>query len=324
MGMSKKPVQLENEVSKFPVSEDITPELEKESEKAPLFQAIGTLYGLPERDEGGNFSISLGGQRYHLFILSDRYRAWLTQFEKQPEKPLYLRVYPKYLNIPNQDPIISFQLTAWDSQSLDKSGQPLSKQANCGTDELTQKGCPDLSNFFPKEEKPLEEESGLFRFKGVWQFVPQVRIPVISIYRNQGVNDPKGKFKATHLPILMRREDGVNPFKFNPKVPKEELPKRYFIQAIFKFIPSRNCFGWVEDLEPPTEKIPKYEKPVKAIPTANQQAVKGTKTQKTEKKVIGTKGVSEVKKEKAIALYLNSRKWNSYSLSEMVVSLEKL
>jgi hypothetical protein len=264
MGMSKEPVQLENEVSKFPVSEDITPELEKESEKAPLFQAIGTLYGLPERDEGGDFSINLGGQHYRLFILSDRYRAWLKQYETQPSQPMYLRVYPKYLSIPNQEPIVSFTVISW-------------------------------------ENTPLEEELGLFRFKGVWQFVPQVRIPVISIYRNRGVTDPKGKFKATHLPVMMRREDGVNPFRFNPKVPKEELPKRYFIQAIFKFIPSRNCFGWVEDIEPPTEKIPKYEKPVKAIPTANQQAVKGTRTQKTEKKVIGTKGVSEVKKERAIS-----------------------
>jgi hypothetical protein len=255
---------LENEGDNSLVSPESVSEPQKE--KSPLFQAIGTLYGLPERDESGKFFINLGGQHYRLFILSDRYRAWLKQYETQPSQPMYLRVYPKYLSIPQQDPIVSFQVTAW-------------------------------------EDKPLEEESGLFRFKGVWQFVPQVRIPVISIYRNQGVNDPKGKFKATHLPILMRREDGVNPFKFNPKVPKEELPKRYFIQAIFKFIPSRNCFGWVEDLEPPTEKIPKYEKPVKTIPTANQQTVKETGTQKAISKEISPKRVIEVKKEKA-----NSRK----------------
>lgn len=263
--MSQEATQWKSEADLPLVNEEISPEEQNQPENTPLFQAIGTLSGLPERDESGNFSISIGGQRYHLFILGDRYRPWLKQYETHPDQPMYLRVYPKYLSIPNQEPIISFQLAAW-------------------------------------EDKPLEQESELFRFKGVWQFVPQVRIPVISIYRNQGVNDPKGKFKATHLPILMRREDGVNPFKFNPKVAKEELPKRYFIQAIFKFIPSRNCFGWVEDIEPPTENIPKYEKPVKTIPTANQQAVKGTRTQKTVTKVIGTKGVSEVKKERAIAV----------------------
>ena len=43
------------------------------------------------------------------------------------------------------------------------------------------------------------------------------------------------------------------------------MPKRWFIQALFKFIPNRNCWGWVEDLEAPTEQIPRYQKPVKAI-----------------------------------------------------------
>ncbi|MGH2414280.1 MAG: hypothetical protein ACRDEA_11460 [Microcystaceae cyanobacterium] len=91
-----------------------------------------------------------------------------------------------------------------------------------------------------------------------------MRTPVISIYRNRGATDPSGKFKASHLPVLMRRDDGVNPFKFNPKIPKENLPQRWFIQARFKFIPNRNCWGWVEDLAPPTQKFPKYTKPLKA------------------------------------------------------------
>lgn len=88
---------------------------------------------------------------------------------------------------------------------------------------------------------------------------------MLSIYRNKEAKDPTGKFKATHLPVLMRREDGVNPFRFNPKISKEELPKRWFVRAKFKFIGSRNCWGWVEDLEAPTEDIPKYKKPVKAM-----------------------------------------------------------
>jgi hypothetical protein len=116
------------------------------------------------------------------------------------------------------------------------------------------------------EVNPFEENSGIFRFRGVWQFVPQSRSPVVTVYRNKGAIDPKEKFKAAHLPVMMRREDGVNPFRFNPKVPKEKLPPRYFVQALFKFIPSRNCWGWVEDLEPPTAEIPRYKKPVKAIP----------------------------------------------------------
>jgi hypothetical protein len=33
-----------------------------------LFQAIGTIYGTPERDETGKFFVCLDGQRYGLFI----------------------------------------------------------------------------------------------------------------------------------------------------------------------------------------------------------------------------------------------------------------
>lgn len=54
-GMSKEPMQLETEVSKPPLIEEIPLELENQQEKSPLFQALETLYCLPERDEGGNF-----------------------------------------------------------------------------------------------------------------------------------------------------------------------------------------------------------------------------------------------------------------------------
>ncbi|MEA5508858.1 hypothetical protein VB715_03690 [Crocosphaera sp. UHCC 0190] len=206
-----------------------------EPEVSPvLFQAIGTLKGQPEQDEEGNFFIRLGGKRYKLFISGYRYQAWLKQIASHPDQTLFLRVYPKCLIIPRQDPQIYFQVAAWEA------------------------------------ENPWEEEPGIFKFRGVWQFVPQLRTPVISVYRNQNANDPKGKFKAAHLPVLMRREDEAKPFRFNPKMSREELPPRWFIQAHFKFIPSRNCWGWDVDLEPPTEKIPRYKKPVKAIADGNQ------------------------------------------------------
>ena len=115
-------------------------------------------------------------------------------------------------------------------------------------------------------ENPWEEAPGQFRLKGIWQFVPQVRTPVISVYRNKGAEDPKGKFKATHIPILMRREDEAAPFRFNPKIAKEDLPPRWFVQGLFKFIPSRDSFGFSEDLEPLTKKIPWYTKPIKDVP----------------------------------------------------------
>jgi hypothetical protein len=195
------------------------------------FQAIGTLYCQVEQNlEEKKFFITLGDRQYALYFDKPTFFAFLKQYTTKPEAQLYLRVYPKCLIIPQQDPIIKFHVLGWD------------------------------------EENKFEEEAGIFRLKGVWQFVPQLRSPVISIYRNKDAEDPTGKFKATHLPVLMRRDDGVNPFRFNPKIPKEDLPKRYFVQSKFRFMPQRNCWGWVEDIEPPREKLPWYKKPVKAAP----------------------------------------------------------
>jgi hypothetical protein len=194
----------------------------------PFFQAIGTIYGSPDQDETGRFFLRFGTQRYGLFIPRHRYVPWLKQIEHSQDSPLFLRVYPKCLIIPRQPQQIYFEVIFW------------------------------------ADENRWDEAAGHFTFRGVWQFVPQLKTPVISVYRNRDALDPKEKFKASHLPVLMRREDGVNPFRFNPKISKDQLPPRWFIQGNFKFIPNRNCWGWVEDLDAPTEQIPRYQKPVKA------------------------------------------------------------
>ena len=210
----------------------------------PIFQAIGTIKGKAEKDDEGNFFIRLGGKRYNLFFVGYRYQAWLKQAAANPEQTLFFRVYPKCLMIPRQAPKMYFQVAAWE------------------------------------EENPWDEQAGQFRFKGIWQFVPQVRTPVISIYRNHNATDPKGKFKAAHIPVLMRRDDESAPFRFNPKIAKEDLPPRWFIQGLFKFIPSRDSFGFSEDLEPPTKKIPYYKKPVKDAPGKDSEKRTENKSQK--------------------------------------------
>ena len=218
----------------------------------PIFQAIGTLQGKPEEDsqEKGQFFIRLGGKRYGLFIAGYRYQAWLKQMAANPDQTLFLRVYPKCLMIPRKPPKIYFQVAAWE------------------------------------EENPWEEAPGQFRLKGIWQFVPQVRTPVISVYRNKGAEDPKGKFKAAHIPVLMRRDDESAPFRFNPKIAKEDLPPRWFIQGKFKFIPSRDSFGFSEDLEPPTKKIPYYKKPIKDVPGKDSEKGTQNKSEKPSRKKV--------------------------------------
>lgn len=212
--------------------------LEEEGNK-PFFQAITTLHGKIYKDEKLGYSIKIGNTLYRLFIFPAKYRGWLKQLEKGPDTPLYLRAYPKYQIIPRQPAEIYFQVVAWG-------------------------------------EENQWTEPGIYIFRGIWQFVPQVKTPVISVYRNKESTDYTEKFKATHLPILMRREDEASPFRFNPKMSKEDLPPRWFIQAKFKFIPSKNCWGWVEDIEPPTQAIPRYKKPIKAEPKAKEKPAKPT------------------------------------------------
>jgi hypothetical protein len=200
-----------------------------EADFSPMFQAIGTLQALIEREENGRFFICIGGRKYNLYIPYNRIKAWFKQIEATPDTPLFLRVYPKCQIVPQKEPEIRFQVVAWGS------------------------------------ENRWEEQSGEFIFKGIWQFVPQLRTPCVSIYRNNNATDPTEKFKASHLPVLMRREDeDIRPFRFNPKIPKENLPKRYFVEARFRFIPSKNCWGWIQDIKAPSDRIPRYKKPVKA------------------------------------------------------------
>lgn len=208
-----------------PIQETTDPDAGGENEH--FFQAIATLYGKVEQDSELGYVIKIGGNPYRLFIFPSKYRGWLKQIENHPDKPLYLRVYPKYQIIPRQPAEIYFQVVAW-------------------------------------AEENQWSEPGIYIFRGIWQFVPQVRTPVISIYRNRGSKDYTEKFKASHLPVLMRREDQATPFRFNPKIKKEDLPARWFIQAKFRFIPAKNCWGWIADLEPPTQEIPRYKKPIKA------------------------------------------------------------
>ncbi len=224
-----------------------TDETEADLDK-PIFQAIGTIQGKAQKDDEGNFFLRLGGKRYNIFFAGYRYQAWLKQAEAHPEQTLFFRVYPKCLMSPRKPPRIYFQVAAWEA------------------------------------ENPWEEQPGQFRLKGIWQFVPQVRTPVISIYRNHNASDPKGKFKATHIPVLMRRDDESAPFRFNPKIAKEDLPPRWFVQGKFKFIPSRDSFGFSEDLEPPTKKIPYYKKPIKEVPGKDSEKGAQNKSEKPSRK----------------------------------------
>lgn len=183
------------------------------------FQGIGCLYGEITQNSESKWCIKMQGFVFNLFIPPNLYRGWLKQVKK--DRDLYLRVYPRSLLLPKKEPQIYFQVVAWSKE-------------------------------IPKEDKP-----GIFVLKGIWQKIPQVHFPVLTIYRNKEAKDLLGLYKKNHIPCLMNRKDCA-PFRYNLKAPKE-IADRYFIQGLFKFLPEKQAFGFQKDLNAPTLSIPRYK-----------------------------------------------------------------
>ncbi len=113
-----------------------------------------------------------------------------------------------------------------------------------------------------------------FKLCGLWQFIPVCRPPCISIFLNfkqerldflKKSDDPatSAKFmKASHIPVLWK-DSPVRPFRFNPKGGKEQ-GHPFFVQIKAAFLPYRDAFGFVEQLEEPIEQAPKFMKLPKA------------------------------------------------------------
>lgn len=63
--------------------------------------------------------------------------------------------------------------------------------------------------------------------------------------------------KAAHLPLIWN-EPVVPPFRFNPKLSKQEQGKRYFVQVKAKFSPQENVFYFASNLDLPSENAPRF------------------------------------------------------------------
>ncbi len=242
-----------------------------------LFSAVGIIRGEVTIDEEENqHTIKFGGKTYPLFYARKNYTAF-TGLKKEIEAsgdPLCgselrsarnkrLIVYPKFTHFPKkeQPPRVGFQLVGFDKG---------------GGEGVTQ-----------------ELQDNEFKICGLWQFIPVCRQPCISIFRNftrerldyikQAETQSKVNFmKASHLPILWR--DGpVKPFRFNPKLKKEEQAKVYFVEIKAKFLPQRDCFGFSEMLGEPLEKLPKFLKASKKDKAEVQKTAKKNKPPTTGK-----------------------------------------
>lgn len=184
------------------------------------FQALGTVKALFDIDKAMGTCLIINGIKYRAFFDGRMYSILQLQLKKQPtylKQELYWQVYPQVIYLPKKELQIKMHVISWGTST-------------------------SLS------------DPGVFVFRGIWQFIPQVKTPVISIYRNHDAVDATKRFKSYHLPVYMRRED-ISPYRYNPN---NSTCVKHFIQALFKFMPEKNVWGYLKDLHPPIEAIPKY------------------------------------------------------------------
>ena len=216
---------------------------EKEPESTAIFQAVGIIRGEVDFPEDGKTTVTIGRQKYPLFYTS-RYRLAYSGLKKQIEatgnKTQRLIVYPKVTHFPKRDTphFCAFQLVGFDTG---------------------------------KEPEGINSElkDNEFKLCGLWQFIPVCRTPCVSIFKNfnkerlnyikEAEPETKVRFmKASHLPLLWR-DSPVRPFRFNPKGGKDQGHPA-FVSVKARFMPGRDCFGFVEMLAEPEEKAPRFLK----------------------------------------------------------------
>ena len=268
---------IEKEKDSDILSSDSEEEEEDSNKYGTAFQAVGVVQGkVTECDE--KLSLELGGKNYPLFYANTKfwaYKGFKKQIALTGKDDYPLMVYPKITHFPqkHQPHNIYFQLVAFEA------GNHPEKQETIFT----------------------ELNEGEFKIFGLWQFIPPSRLPCISVFRNyspklleyikQGELAKKVQItKATHVPIIWK-DSPVQPFRFNPKLKKEEQKPLYFVSIKAKFLPEKNLFLFIEQLAEPTQDVPRFLK------TRKEDKMELNKQRnKTRKKSSFKKGVQKNKK----------------------------
>jgi hypothetical protein len=155
-------------------------------------------------------------------------------------------------------------------------------------------------------EQHEKSDPGIFVLRGVWQFIPQSRRPVFSIYRNE-LKNYENRPNNQHLPLIWSDQP---PYRFRKD--SEERPKFYQIMA--RLIPQRNCFGFVSQIADPLEQTPKRvkktppgagdKKPSKENKQGDDQTLEGkekpAKSDKSDKAVDKEKPAKSDKSDKTV------------------------
>lgn len=242
------------------------------SDNQTLFQAVGIIRGDVEiaSSRVQASTVSIQGKDYALlYIPTKRGFKALEALTKEVEATgnnQRLIVYPKLTHFPGRDKQyqIAFQLVGFD-RGLQSEGVTA-----------------DLADFE-------------FKLCGLWQFIPVCQTPCISVFKNftddrlefvkQSEVYKRVKFmKGSHIPVIWK-DAPVKPFRFNPKIEKEQQGKPVFVSIKAKFLPTRQVFGFDSLLSLPIEEAPKFFKASKKMKAEAMLESKSFKKAKTPEKV---------------------------------------
>ena len=109
-----------------------------------------------------------------------------------------------------------------------------------------------------------------FRMAGLWQFIPVCPMPCLTVLKNfsqerlvfikEADVSAKVKFmKGSHIPLLWSNPP-VRPFRFNPRLDKEQQGSSPFVQITARFLPDRDAFEFVAMRSLPATNPPKFLK----------------------------------------------------------------
>jgi hypothetical protein len=201
--------------------------IELPEDSGAIFQAVGILPGdVTFSDQGA--SITVEGKQYRLFYSGEHRNAFqaLKMHVKATGSSQRLIVYPYVRHLPKREQPyqLAFQVVGF-------IGKPIE---GCISGELT-----DFE----------------FRIAGLWQFIPVCATPCITVLKNfsservdfikQATVEEKVRFmKASHIPLLWSNPP-VRPFRFNPRLEKEQQGKAAFVQLTARFLPDHDAFEFV-------------------------------------------------------------------------------
>jgi hypothetical protein len=193
------------------------------------YQAVGVISGHITFDNEIGYQIEISGKRYLIYLK----RKELSKCIRL-DKINRLLVYPRFIHFPKRDDPyqLSFSVIAAESHK---------------------------SNDMFESLKDNE-----FQLRGIWQFIPVCRTPVITVLQNYNEDfkkriaklDDKQKcklLKAIHCPLFWR-DSIVSPYRFRKD--SESQPDRYFISIKARLDFNRESFMFDSLLGLPSLDIP--------------------------------------------------------------------